>query len=386
MSLRNGMMAEIMPAPVRLAVVPPAPVPYREPLLAALAAREALTLRVIYQAARSAAWDQAGEWFPAGHAYDAEVLRARQRPRPGRTPIVWPIGLERALDRFDPGCVVVSEFGPAALRALAWCRRRRRALVVLTEVTAVQARGLPRAQRRLHAWLARRAHGFVATSSAARERLLALGVAPGQVEVSVQSADLEAIAAAAAARPGEREPGPVRILTVARLVADKNVGGLLEALGRAGLRDGEAELEVCGGGPLEAGLRAEAERRGLPVRFAGWVAPGELPARYARADAFALVSRVEPFGVAVREAAAAGLPIVCTRVAGAAGDVAVAERNALLVDPDDPDAIAVALGRLVRDPALRARLAAGSRELAAARGLEADVDAFERAVLRAAGR
>jgi glycosyltransferase involved in cell wall biosynthesis len=72
--------------------------------------------------------------------------------------------------------------------------------------------------------------------------------------------------------------------------------------------------------------------------------------------------------------------------AGAAGDVAVDGENALLVDPTDRRAIATALGRVVRDGDLRARLAAGSLAVTERHPLEADADAFERAVLRAAER
>ena len=54
----------------------------------------------------------------------------------------------------------------------------------------------------------------------------------------------------------------------------------------------------------------------------------------------ALVSTYEPFGVALREGAAAGLPLICSVRAGAAGDVAVDGENALLVDPADRGAIA----------------------------------------------
>jgi hypothetical protein len=56
------------------------------------------------------------------------------------------------------------------------------------------------------------------------------------------------------------------------------------------------------------------------------------------------------------------------------------------VDPTDRRAIATALGRLVRDRELRARLAAGSLAVTERHPLEADAEAFERAVLRAGGR
>ena len=87
-------------AGIRCAVVPPAPVPYREPLFRGLAER--LTLRVIYQSAASAGWNQAAGWFPQEHAYDAVHLRSAQRRRTGRTPVVWPRGLERELEASAP--------------------------------------------------------------------------------------------------------------------------------------------------------------------------------------------------------------------------------------------------------------------------------------------
>jgi glycogen(starch) synthase len=174
------------------------------------------------------------------------------------------------------------------------------------------------------------------------------------------------------------------VLAVGRLVEDKNLVALIEAFSSAGLV-GKAELEICGTGPLEGDLRAVARRRGVPVRFTGYVPPAELPALYANADVLALVSTYEPFGVAAREAAAAGLPIVCSRVAGAAGDVAVDGENAIVVDPRNTGAIGEALARVVRDPELRRRLAEGSRAVTERHPPAADAEAFERAVLRVAG-
>jgi glycosyltransferase involved in cell wall biosynthesis len=223
------------------------------------------------------------------------------------------------------------------------------------------------------------------------ERLRALGVDPERVEVALQSADLSGLAAAGreqrAAGPGGEGPGrtargPVRILALGRLVPDKDLDVLIDAFAQAGFREGEAELEVRGVGPLEAQLRAQAQRLGLPVRFPGPVVPGELGAVYAAAHVLALVSSYEPFGVTLREGAAAGLPLIASRRAGAVGDIAVEDENALVIEPGDRGQIAAALRRLVREPDLRERLAAGSRAITARHPLEADVEAWERAVLR----
>jgi glycosyltransferase involved in cell wall biosynthesis len=120
------------------------------------------------------------------------------------------------------------------------------------------------------------------------------------------------------------------------------------------------------------------------VRFRGYTPPASLPQVYADADILALVSTYEPFGVTVREAAATGLPVICTERAGAAGDVAVDGENAVVVDPSDRGAVTEALRALVRDGELRARLSAGSLAVTEKHPLEADVEAFERAVLRTA--
>jgi glycosyltransferase involved in cell wall biosynthesis len=379
---------------VRCAILPPVPVPYREPLFARLAERGRIAPRVIYLSGAQPGWDQRADWFQARGGYESEVLRAWQRRRPGRTPLMLARGLGAALGRAEPEVVVSSEYGPATWRALAWCRARRRRLVVMSELTPWSDPMLSPLQLRIHRLLAPRMAGFVVFSSQGLERLERMGVDPARVEVSVQSADLERFIAVGrdrggagpvAARREHGETGPVRILSVGRLVPDKNLALLIEAFAGAGFAEGEAELELCGTGPLEAELRALAGRLRVPVRFRGYAAPAELPAVYRESDVLALVSTYEPFGVAAREGAAAGLPLVCTVRAGAAGDVAVAGENALLVDPQDRAAVTDALRRLVRDRKLRAWLAAGSVAVTERHPLEADVEAFERAVLRAAG-
>src|SRR3954447_9477128 len=211
----------------RCVIVPPVPVPYREPLFARLAERGRIEPRVVYLSAAQPGWDQRSDWFPNRHRYRSSALRARQRARPGRTPVLVPRGLGRVLSEADPACVVSWEFGAATLRALAWCLRRGRSLVIFSEVTADGEVELSAAQRRVHRLLAPRVAGFIAASSAARRRLASLGVEPERIELSLQSADVERFGTAAGSR--EDGGGPVRILAVGRLVADKNLAVLIES-------------------------------------------------------------------------------------------------------------------------------------------------------------
>ena len=362
--------------PPRVAILPPVPVPYREPLFRVLAERGRVLPHVIYLAASQPGWDQPIGWFSEAEGYGSEILSAWQRRRAGRSPITVPKGIGPALSRARPDCIVTWEYGPATLRVLGWARRRAVPVLVFSELTPWSDEALSALQRRVHRLLAPRVAGFIVASSQGAERVRALGVSPDRVEVALQSADLASL------RPASLPGPPVRILFVGRLVPDKNLAGLIAAFAEAGFEDGEAELEIRGSGPLEPELRAQAARTGAAVRLAGPAAPGELAAVYSDAHVFALVSTYEPFGVTLREAAAAGLPLVASRRVGAVGDVAVDGENAIVVDPGDRGEITDALRRLVGEPELRERLAGGSRAVTERHPLTADVEAWERAILR----
>jgi glycosyltransferase involved in cell wall biosynthesis len=232
--------------------------------------------------------------------------------------------------------------------------------------------------------MARRAAGAIGASTQARDRLVAIGADPARTVVSLQSVDAGPIRAAAAlAAAGtdrqERKPSRIRVLCVARLVADKNLDALIAAAADAGPE--RVELELIGEGPLRGELEAMAAARGAAVRLRGAVSPAETALAYAQADVLALVSRYEPFGVALREGAAAGLPLIASARAGATGDVAVAGRNAIVVDPDDRSAIIAAVRLLADAPDRRAAMARASREIDAEWPLQRSVDAYARAVL-----
>lgn len=108
-------------------------------------------------------------------------------------------------------------------------------------------------------------------------------------------------------------------------------------------------------------VRAECARLGLAgrVRFLGEVDDPVLATCYRRADLFALASFHEGYGMAAAEALAHGLPVVATR-AGALADTVPAGAG-LRVRPGSVRGLSAALRRVVTDPSLRRRLAAGAR-------------------------
>jgi colanic acid/amylovoran biosynthesis glycosyltransferase len=165
---------------------------------------------------------------------------------------------------------------------------------------------------------------------------------------------------APAARAGR--PGPLRIICVGRLDAQKGHHVLLGAL--QALRDGGRSVLVhlVGDGSLRAELEEAAARRGLggTVVFLGALNAEEARHVFAAADAFVLASLAEGMPVALMEAMALGLPCVATAVGGTP-ELLRDGVDGLLVPPADEQALAAALARLVDDAELRARLGASAR-------------------------
>jgi len=156
--------------------------------------------------------------------------------------------------------------------------------------------------------------------------------------------------------------GPARLLFVGRVVHQKGLDVLLDAL--AQLAPGpEYTLDIVGDGPLRPALAEQAARLGLAerVRFSGWASRAAMPEVLRRADVFVFPSRDEGMPNAVLEAMASGLPVAATRIAGNEELVGDGETG-FLVAPDDAAGLAAALGRLLADRALCRRLGAAGRQ------------------------
>lgn len=149
----------------------------------------------------------------------------------------------------------------------------------------------------------------------------------------------------------QARPGPTRIAMVARLAAPKRPDLLLHAL--AQLRDAlgqEVPASIIGDGPDRDALQALASQLALhQVSFAGNV--DDVPRRLAQHSLFVLLSDHEGLPISVIEAMRAGLPIVASQLPSM-GELLPSEQYGALV-PNKVEAIAQALERLARSPALR---------------------------------
>jgi glycosyltransferase involved in cell wall biosynthesis len=230
------------------------------------------------------------------------------------------------------------------------------------------SRALTHAERAL----GRLSDRLVTVSAATTEELVRLGVAPrDRFETIPLGLPLERFVAAT---PGEGvafraelglEAGDVLATFTGRLVPIKRLDVLLGAVAHARSRGARLTLAIVGDGPERSDLERHAARLGLAadVRFLGF--RRDVPAILAGSDVAVLSSDNEGTPVSLIEAAAAGRPLVATRVGGVA-DV-VPSGTGLLVDPGDPGALGDALAHLAADPALRAAMGGHARAHAVGR-------------------
>lgn len=186
-----------------------------------------------------------------------------------------------------------------------------------------------------------------------------LGFSEDRIVRGSLSCDHGAFARLAEVRSG---PLPEAFLFIGRLVPAKGVDVLAEAYQR--YRDQSATpwpLLVCGVGTLRDVIAA------VPgVELHGFVQPDAMAEIVARAGCLVMPSRFEPWGVAIHEAAAAGLPVICTPECGASVELVGEGHSGLLVPAGDHERLALALRRFSQySPGRRAAMGTNSSRLSA---------------------
>jgi glycosyltransferase involved in cell wall biosynthesis len=205
--------------------------------------------------------------------------------------------------------------------------------------------------------------GLVALSQHERDLLIRLGVAAGRIVVLPNAVDLSAFAAPAAVSP---DPAAPTVLFIGQLVPRKGYDILAHAMPLVLQKWPQSRFVLVSHNRQgEAELRRITAAAGVADCFAliGPISEAEKVQCLRSAMVVVAPSRYEGFGIPMIEAMAAGRPIVTTD-APAGNEVVQHEHNGLLVPYADHRALAAAILRLLRDPALADRLGeTGRREL-----------------------
>jgi colanic acid/amylovoran biosynthesis glycosyltransferase len=162
--------------------------------------------------------------------------------------------------------------------------------------------------------------------------------------------------------------GCLRVLTIGRLVPEKGLGVLIDAVAELGRSGTSVEVTVVGDGTLRQQWMDRAQARGVgdSIRFVGALGRDEVRRWFDWADVFCLTSFAEGVPVVLMEAMACGLPVVSTRIAGIP-ELVEDGTAGVLVPPGRPDLVAAALRLLAPDPGLRTEMGLAGRRAVAER-------------------
>ncbi len=147
---------------------------------------------------------------------------------------------------------------------------------------------------------------------------------------------------------------------VARLHVQKGIKYLMEAMVHVRAQFPDAQLLIVGDGPERANLEMQARELGIADSVHFWGFRTDVAYVLSLLDVFAHPSEWESLGLAPLEAMAMQKPVVLSRVGGQA-ELLVHDQSGLYVEPQDANALARALMRLLRDETLRARLGENAR-------------------------
>ena len=208
----------------------------------------------------------------------------------------------------------------------------------------------------------------VAISGFTRQCLLESGVAAERIDLVYPSIDLDRFSGTTDREAARRDYGWADkqvVLSMGRLVERKGQDTVIRALHAIAERVPTVHYAIGGSGPHRQALEQLADAEGVAdrVEFLGFVDEADLGRRYAAADLFSMVSReigavgeVEGFGIVYLEANAARTAVLAGR-SGGVEDAVADGQSGLLVDPENSEAVAEVIVRLLQDDELRHRLA-----------------------------
>ena len=159
----------------------------------------------------------------------------------------------------------------------------------------------------------------------------------------------------------KKQNGPLKLITVSRLLERKGIHHLLEAIAKPSPLP--VTLTIVGTGSYEEELRRICAELDLNdrVNFTGFIRRDELPELYRRYDVFALPSQTESFGLVFAEAMSCGLPIMGTFVGGIP-ELVRHETDGILVNPAKPGEIRESLETMLNNPEKRIAMGIAARQ------------------------
>lgn len=382
----------------RLAILASHPIQYFTPVYRLLAAQADLDVRVFFCSDFGVAnrydkqFDRVLRWdWDQLSGYDHVFLKNISPVRDTFNPMhaINPGAFGRLLGSYD-AVWMNGYMYPSNWLALAAVSIRRARLLLRSELRLDRGR-VARRSDPVRDWVVRKwitwSDALLYIGSANRDAYLHYGAderklhfAPYSVDVhryadpKLQDASLKLDLRRQLGIPGDA----IVMLYAGKLVPRKHPERLLDVAEWTASRRGH--VVMVGSGPLEVSLRAEATRRRITnITWLGFVNQSQLPRTYAVADVFVMPSELEPWGLVLNEAMAAGLAPIASRDVGATLDLIDHGRNGFCLDVCDGDSLREAVLTLTSNAVLRRSFGDAAR----ARSLEFSYEATAGGIVHA---
>lgn len=362
--------------PLRLGILISHPIQYFVPVYRELARRSEIALTVIYRtrvgvdAYHDPGFGQTVQWdIPLLDGYRSYFLSDKTSLVGFEATVVK----ELIRHRFDV-LMVHGYNSPTHLLAIAVAKLMGTRVLIRGD-TRLQQRHLiaPFWKRLFKRLLFKAFDGFLAIGSLNRNYYLEYGARPDRVFFAPFCVDNTVFALDSETRQEERRRWRealglsercIVVLYAAKFLRRKRPGDLLQAFVAIEARFPEAWLVLAGAGEMEPSLHTQVADLGLQqVRFLGFQNQSALPRLFAGSDLFVLPSEEEPWGLALNEVMAAGLPVIVSDEVGAAPDLVQDKGTGIVYRCGDVEALAAALETLLQSEALRVEMGVKAREL-----------------------
>jgi len=260
-------------------------------------------------------------------------------------------GVAKAISEFNPDVVIGIEFSPTSLcialrkRLLPSCRW---GLVIMTSDNVSICSNVRLGRRLARRFVLNTADGMIVYTKAVKSWHVKYGMPKESIGVcsNIQKEErfrgllAEALSTAQRIMHENELAGKRVVLFVGRLVRIKGVDRVIAAFAEASAAFPDSRLVIIGDGPEKARLTAIANDLAPDgkIVFVGQVEGPELHAWYLLGQTLVLASHHESYGAVVVEALLAGMPVLCSSVAGAA-DLVREGKNGYTFDPHDISAL-----------------------------------------------
>lgn len=240
-------------------------------------------------------------------------------------------GLVWHLLRFRPDAVISGEMGFRSMVALAYGVLFRKPVWVWWEGTLHSERHADLFRKVIRRAFVSCVDHWISFGKTSTEHLLCLGVKPNRI-LQLQNAVDETGFTSPVEPAWAIQPRPV-VLYVGQFIARKGVKPLLEAAIHVQQKGVEFSLLLVGSGRDKQAIEQRANVLGLRnVHFLPAQPPERMPAVYRSADLLVLPTLEDVWGLVANEAILSGIPVLCSKYAGCAGDLFAQEH---LFAPDD---------------------------------------------------